>query len=139
MRVFNIDYNLLLKLLLPKVLRQPLQLAWLSSLVSPVKYLYEQFTTYRKATDYYLSHNSQVVYLQAVLNDRYDEGLRRIRITDGPFIDPQFMYKQVENKPMYLNKSSESQPRHIYTNGETVNAPGSIDFFIKKPVSITYN
>lgn len=139
MRVFDINYDVLLKLLVPKVIRQPVLIRWLQSLTAPVRHLYDRFTKYRISTAYYLSHNSQVVYLQAVLNDRYDPGLRRVRVTDGPFIDPQFIYKKVENKPLYLYKNSENQPRHIHTNGETVNAPGSIDFFIEMPSFITYD
>jgi len=111
-------------------------LAWMDALIAPIVWLHTQFMTFRNNTLYYLNHSSQVVYLEAVLNDRWDVALRRIRVVDGPDIDPLYLYTRLENKPNYIYARIETIPRYIYTGAETINGP---DFLVEVPAIITFD
>ena len=72
MGLFDVNYDSLSYQLLPVRLRKIKSVAWIRSLISPIKWLYNLFGTSRENHLYFLAHNSQVVYLTAALNDRAD-------------------------------------------------------------------
>ena len=127
MAVFDIDYGLLVKQLLPVRLRKAVHKAWLQVLVSQVVYLYGLFTTNRTANLYRLAHSGQVCYLEAVLNDVFDPEARTITIADGIFHDPTFLYEADELKPAFIDLVSEvgtsvipaPDPVPLYSDDET--------------------
>ena len=102
--MFQLDYQRLIAMLLPFSLRKEIMLAWLNTLLSPVKGLYIDFLKYRNQANYKMEHNGQVVYLQKVLNDRFDPDDKRIRIRDGSKYDSVYVFRANENKVQYLNK-----------------------------------
>lgn len=113
--VFRLDYQRLVHMLLPFSLRNyemhlPLKdrkhtlLSWLHALLSPVKRLYMEFLIYRNRVNYQMDHTGQVVYLEKVLNDRFDPAQERIRIKDGPKRDRNYIYCRNEKKPKPLGK-----------------------------------
>ena len=140
MGIFDIDYTGLIVQLLPTRLRNNKLTAWLNCLVSPVAWLFNQFTANRTNNLYILAHDSQVCYLQAALNDVFDPVSRGILIVDGPFEDPLFLYLNTEIKPLWLGLVSEEgatpypDPQVLYTNGETY-ALG-ICFIVKVPAAV---
>jgi hypothetical protein len=140
MGFFDINYDALIPQLTPVKLRKPVMTAWLKVLVSPVKWLYDQFKTSRKGNLYTLAHNGQVCYLEAVLNDAFDPIVRGVYVTDGPFRDPLFLYLDAEVKPLWVGLTSEigitpyPDPEILYTDGETY-ALG-ICFIIHVPISV---
>jgi hypothetical protein len=91
-------------MLLPHALCSQKQLAWLNTLLMPVKRLYVAFLSYRHLVNYRIEHNSQVVYLQKVLNDRFDSTDKRIRISDGSKYDWVRIFRTDEKKSKYLKK-----------------------------------
>ena len=129
MSVFDVDFSSagLPKYLTPVRLRLSKMLAWLQALVSPVNYLYGLFGANRANDLYDLSHNGQVCYLQAALNDVFDNISRRIFIVDGPYVDPDFIYQVIEAKPLPIDLNSEigsgvipvPDPMPLYTSAET--------------------
>lgn len=140
MRLFNVDFSILVRTLVPVSLRNAVQLAWLNALVSPVQWLYTQFTGNRLNNLYRLSHNGQVCYLEAALNDLFDPVARRLVIVDGPFEDPLFVYLAPENKPLWLGLVSETgatpypDPQVLYTNAETTLL--GVSFIVQVPASV---
>ncbi len=72
--MFNIDYKRLLVLLLPTFLRKPFVFGLLRAAIVPLETLHKRFSTNRQANNYRLSHNGQVCYLQAALNDNFKSG-----------------------------------------------------------------
>lgn len=68
---FSIDYNRLVALLLPTFLRRPVLFGLLRAAVNPLNDLYGRFCTAREEHNYRLSHNGQVCYLRACLNDHF--------------------------------------------------------------------
>lgn len=143
MSIYDIDFNTLSRLLLPVRLRKEKMEAWLRSLVAPVKTLHSIFTTNRQDNLYQLAHNSQVVYLQAALNDIFDPIGRGILVVDGPFKDPLFLYMVVEEKPLPVGLVSEEgstvypDPQYLYTDAET-SLLGNC-FIVKVPVAVTFD
>ena len=79
--MFNINFDILLKLLLPVSLRQPTTESFLKAVVKPLKQLYTAFSTYRTNQLLALSYTGQTMYLKKLLNDNFDNA-RRFRITD---------------------------------------------------------
>ncbi len=129
MSVFDVDFSSggLPKYMTPVRLRQPKMMAWLQILVQPVNYLYGLFSGHRAANLYELAHSSQVCYLQAVLNDVFDPVSRGIFVSDGPYVDPSFIYKVIEDRPLFIDLAGEvgtsvipaPDPVPLYTVMET--------------------
>ncbi|MDR3681537.1 MAG: hypothetical protein P4L41_16335 [Flavipsychrobacter sp.] len=118
MPLFNISFSQLVKYILPVRLRGTVMQAWLNVLVSPVVFLYNIFIANRATNVYRLSHNGQVVYMQAVLNDTFDNALRRITIVDAIYADVVPVYLVTEQKPRALYMHSEAKPIPLYTDKE---------------------
>lgn len=135
MSVFDIDYNKLIKLLLPVRVRKPRLLAFLGVMVSPVVYLYNNFMANRANNLYEVNHTGQVCRLRAAINDRFDNIHRRIYIVDGDTILPTWMYRRTESKPVYIKTRSEASPVYMYRRSElftlgyfVVKVPGAVTF-----------
>jgi hypothetical protein len=101
-KIFNIDYNTLIRWLVPVPLRQPKMIAWLQALVWPVVQLYQAFRKNRDGNLYRLSITPQVCFLEKMLNDRFDNADRRIFIDDAIDRPPVYLYQDAEEKPVYL-------------------------------------
>lgn len=72
---FKIDYNRLVVLLLPTFLRRPVLFGFLRAAVCPLEQLYNKFRTARGEHNYRLTHNGQVCYLRACLNDHFKSNM----------------------------------------------------------------
>lgn len=125
---YDIDYAKQRVLLLPTFLRQNKIKAYLGVLIMPVKILYAEFVKFKNETIYKITHNGQVVYLQKVLNDRFDRVQRRIYITNGFEFNPTFIYTHEEDKPVYLGK------KYLYTREELMFR--DVDFLIYIPIDL---
>ncbi|KAA2244562.1 hypothetical protein F0L74_00880 [Chitinophaga agrisoli] len=134
---FDVDLPKLVRLLLPPRLRTVKHVAWLQALTNPVNYLYQQFRRNRDANLYRLSITPQVVYLEKLLNDRYDIAGRRISIKDAVVLTSEYIYQEQELKPVYIYTEAENRPVHLFTDAEI--GGGSVDFFVLAPSDLTYN
>lgn len=123
--IYNVDFNKLIRYFLPRDWLEITHISFLASLITPVETLRKDFLTFRNQINYRLSHNSQVVYLQKVLNDQYDSELRRIYINNGVFIGPLYAYKESDNRPFFLGTQI------IYKETELVG--GDADFIVIFP------
>lgn len=101
--IYNVDFDKLVTMLLPTFKRKSKIIKFLKSLTKPIIELQQIFTRFRLDTLYKINHNGQVVYLQKVLNDRFDKTARRIYITDGLFNDPTYVFPYQDDKDVYLN------------------------------------
>lgn len=143
MGFFDISYDILRVQLLPVRLRKSNTNAWLKCLIAPVKWLYYQFMQQRAADRYLLAHNSQVVYLEAVLNDMFDPLTRGIYIADGLFEDPVYAFLVTETHPMWIGLTAESGsvsfslPTTLYTATET-SVLGNA-FIVKVPAAVVFD
>lgn len=101
--IYTIDFTKLLGWLLPIEWRNMRMFQWVETITSPIVLLYRDFLKYRNKKVYQLSHNAQVCYLQAVLNDAFDNELRRIRIQNGLFLQALYFYTPPEERPLYFD------------------------------------
>lgn len=111
-RIFDINYNILVRWLTPVALRRALSPAWMGVLTWPVVRLYQAFRRNRSANMYRLQITGQVCFLEKMLNDRYDQTDRRIYIDDAIDRPPLYLYQDDENKPVYLGS------RPLYRDSE---------------------
>jgi hypothetical protein len=72
---------------MPTFLRKELMAEWLKTALRSLQDIYLRFVGYSKDTTYGLQHNSQVCYLQKVLNDTFDNEHRRIKVADVTYRD----------------------------------------------------
>jgi hypothetical protein len=135
---YIINYTKLVTQRVPEELRFDDVIALLMVLVYPVVYIYNQLIAFRDFVKYKLSITPQVVYLEKMLNDRYDDTLRRIYILDGSSYDPIFIYTEAELQPQFLYTESETaKPKtDLFTDGEV--GQFTFDFVVYVPADIEF-
>ncbi|SFO33300.1 hypothetical protein SAMN05428949_4983 [Chitinophaga sp. YR627] len=136
-KLFEVDLPKLVRLLVPPRMRKMKHVAWLQALTNPVNYLYQQFRRNRDANLYRLYITPQVVYMEKLLNDRYDISGRRIRIKDALVYDAEYLYQEQELKPVYIYREEENKPVYLFTDDEI--GSDSVDFFVLVPSDLTFN
>lgn len=119
--------------MLPPILRKGVLVALLTALVTPLKTLYEAFTTYRNAVLDRLNINGHVLPLEMALN--------KACYTDLIYIESQ----NVRHK-LFLYKEAEGQtPHYIYKEAEdgtelclyfAAKAPKDVNFIVYIPKTI---
>lgn len=134
---FDINFKVLAKLLIKKKWQQPKRMAGIYAILKPVISVYNAFIAFYNDCLYYLAHTSQVVFIEAVLNDMFDQGLRRIRVVDANIVLPKYLFTTAENKPMYLRKTSESAPTYLRLRTECF--PNGVHFIVEVPVTLVYD
>lgn len=132
--IYNVNWRKLLLWLIPTPLRKLYLLQWLIAITWPLQRLFNQLLSFRDFTLYWLGINSQVCYLEKMLNDRYDPILRRIYIERPPSFDPTYIFLSAELKPVYLYTAAENNPIHLWTKGETL--IGGVDFYVVVPFAV---
>lgn len=135
MSKFNINIAKLAIQLLPMCLRGNRMKGFVKACAEPLKYVGDAFEDYREGSDYRLTHNSQVCYLKAVLNDKFDPLLRGITILDGDArSDSVIIYKRSEDEPLTIYEREEETPVIMYQR----NFGGSraICFKVKLPLRL---
>ena len=143
MSVFDVDFTEggMPSQYTPVRLRTPNRLQWLAVLLSAVNYTYQQFTANRANDLYVLAHTSCVTHIEAVLNDVFDNTLRRIFISDPPYFDPVYLVQPDEDKPAYLATPAEvggtAYPSPLYLfQPEEIYAAGGVQFIVNVPVAV---
>jgi hypothetical protein len=106
-KYYDIDFQKLIRLLLPVFLRKSLIITFLSSMIRPVILIYNQFKSFADfaGTDI----KSQTCRLQGLLNDTYDYYDRRIVVRDVNInYDNFFIYDEGEGPAVPLPDEGES-------------------------------
>lgn len=114
--MFNIDFDKLINNNLDNFVRQPKFVNRLKCIVYEVKNLYTQFISFRDDRIIKAAGNGQVIWLEKILNDKWDNISRGIFISD-PIPSPFYIWKKTEAVPsVYLYK--KFAPGHNFTPGE---------------------
>ena len=81
--MFDYSWNItnIVNWLLPTFLRKPKMIAWLKSLLFPLNEKHQEFLSYVDDKRYELDFTGQVISLERLLNDKYDNVDRRIFIS----------------------------------------------------------
>lgn len=97
---------------LPAV-KKPSLLAFVNSVLSPLRTNYAAFLNFKADAEYRVKHNGQVCYLQKMLNDKFDRTLRRIRVKNVKPRQPLWVYVPEDEKPIYVHTSTD-YPVYVY-------------------------
>jgi len=122
--MFNFKLSNISILNIPISLRQNKNIAWIKVWSSGFKRLEGIFINYRSKTLFYLAHNGQVIYLEHILNNRFNpdqnsadpdyEG-NGIYIEDGLSNSETYIFNTSENGAnTFLHNSSEGQFDEVY-------------------------
>lgn len=136
---YDIDYVKFATERVPVHVQEPEHNAWVVRLISPFVSIYTWLLSLRQTTLYRLAITPQVCYLEKLLNDRYDNTLRRITIIDGNQYDALPVYTKPESKPVYFYLKSETlKPKvYLFTKGEV--SPFTFDFVVRVPAAVVFN
>jgi hypothetical protein len=132
---FNFNFFDYIKQAVPFFLRKEKFLAFLETLLKPTQTINDEFGDYVPAMRKKAHQTGQVVYLERLLNDLYDNTLRRIYIDEGQAnILPPFVFNKVEDRPIYIyNKAEGEDLFYLYNKSEFFTEP---DFIVFVPTAI---
>ena len=133
--MFNIDLPAIIEWLLPTWLRGSFTKAFLNSLVVTLQNLHNNLEDYRILKEYELSINGQVIWLEKMLNDRYDPSSQQIYIEDVGLVEQVYLNNKSENpRPPYIyNKAHPGTPTYLRNRSEDVY---QFNFTVWVPISI---
>ena len=94
--------------------------AFVTVLLSPLQAVCNAFDVYVTAKRYELSFNGQVCYLEHILNDKFDNTLRRINITDPP---------QLTIEPLSISTIQDGQTAFLLFNLSDTRPNGTANIF----------
>ena len=80
--MYSLDFEKLTNDNLPYLLREPELKALIGVCNTSISNAYDSFIAFKAIKDVRLSHNGQVYLLEKILNDLFDNTLRRIDISD---------------------------------------------------------
>jgi len=140
MNVYTINWDVFADNMLLTGFRKTINRIVVKALIKPVTWLHAVFIGFRQDSLYKVRHNSQKVYLEAVLNDMFDPYLRRIRIANTVFKEPIYFYETPERREVLFFEPEDNKP--VYFNEANVFVGDGVDFSIcvppsLRPVSIT--
>lgn len=95
---FNIDINKIFRDNLPAFLHLSRRLNMMKALAKPFRVIWADFLLRKDEIVYRAKMNGETVKLEAVLNDRFDNTLRRIYISDATYAKL-YLYRKSELKP----------------------------------------
>lgn len=82
-------------------LRTPVRVQFVKALLKPFYVMYAEFVALRTEAAYKASYSGRVIDLETVLNDRFDNLLRRIYIADSNY-DNVYIYRKSELLPALI-------------------------------------
>jgi hypothetical protein len=132
--IYNIDWDDFIIDNLPIEQRQPNAIKWLNVVFKPIVRLHLEFLDFREKSLYKVNHNSQICYLQAVLNDSFDNTQRRIRIKNAKIREPIWFYEPEEQKPVLFYEEKDNKP--VYFREESDFMADGTDFTVVVPIDL---
>jgi len=132
--VYIIDFERLINWLNATFLRAPKYIKYLQAILTPLQRFYNNFMLYKADAIYRVSHNSQKCYMQKVLNDKFDNDLRRIEIRNARIFEPNWFYHPEDDKPLFFYDPEDNKPVYFYDPAD-FNGDG-VDFTVVVPLDM---
>ncbi len=132
--VYNINWRTFIILNLPVFLRKIRSIKLLEVFLKPVVLLHLEFLEFRRQALYKVNHNSQICYLQAVLNDSFDNVQRRIIIRNAILKQPVWFYEPEEQKEVWFYEPEANKPVYFYEESEFLG--DGADFLVLVPIDL---
>lgn len=138
---YNWDIDDTIIMLMPSFLRKPRHFAWLKAILNPIKNLYAGFLVYRDEQIYEAYLTGQTIQLERLLNDLFDNSLRRIYIVHSLDLDI-ILFLDEEAQPLedvVLYLDSEAEPLEDLTLYRDLEDAGALpqDFRVIAPATLT--
>lgn len=134
--MYNQDFKILTRANTPPLLRQPILLQLLYSLVLSLEYLYDVFLIWRLEILDIIKYNSQVIMLEFLLRKKFNNN--NIYIQDDTTNTEVYIYNLNEDnrEQLYLVQSGQypvnGHQIYIYNNEELFN----YDFIVYVPIAL---
>jgi hypothetical protein len=132
--MYNVNWNNVIKSALPPRLYKTTIVAWLSVFAKYFQELHARLIDYSNEVNKKLKYNSQVCYLEAALNDKFDPIKKEIKINDagGSRLIP--LQRDRDSAPVIIGSDAAGpamilQPDSGYTGGD-------YDFIVSIPQRI---
>lgn len=135
MSYYNLNFKRLVLLLLPTFWRKPLLVSIGYAVIYPLSLIHADFMRFRADIKYRLSHNGQVCYLRALLNDNFDPENRRITVSDVDTNRENVFINRRETGLIKLIPRRETG-RALFINRSGFVGSGGYDFLINMPFSL---
>ena len=132
--IFNIDFDRLVIWNLATFLRRTVRVIWLRVITSPLLRTYNQLLDFRTQSLYKMAHNSQIVYLQKVLNDKFDNTNRGIKVRNSGILEPVWHFDTQDQKPVYYYDNPDDRP--VYFRDQSAFEQLGSDFDVIIPVTL---
>ncbi len=139
MRILNWNIPQFILDKLPSNKQKSIQIAWISSLLQPIANIYNGFKTFYLNTAEKLKYNGQVIILEQLLNDTFDNTARRIFIQNAnetDFIDTIYFASEGAPETDIFYESEGEPPIYAYYETE---AKGSVEFYVFVPIGLVYD
>lgn len=118
--VWSVDFAKMARMLLSTFLRKPILSSFPVAGMKALTTIYNDLLAFRGDKINQMSYNSQVCYLRKMLNDKFDPYQRRIRIGNGEIKNPLWIYREIEEKPVFLGTVMLNRADVISFSGEFV-------------------
>lgn len=124
MNIFQIDWSKFVRENVPIALRQQLFLHLLNAMTGRIKELHNTFLDFRTDWLYKIRHTSQVIHIEKVLNDAFDDVERRIYVQNVQFQSYKYLYPDGED-PHFLQEDGAvpDAPMYLLEDGAGTISP----------------
>lgn len=132
--MFEVDFIRVGNLLMHPFMRTLFNLSYLNVLLSELIAVYDVFKRMRDYNIYVLSHNAQVCYMTAALNDAFDIADRQIYIRDAGGVQIELVHADDDQEPVVLQ--SDTGGAMLIQSDSGYNG-GAYDFIVVMPYRLT--
>ncbi len=137
MQSYSVNFVNLVRYVFPSKLRKPRMIGWLTTLLKPLQDNQDEFVSWSGGVRYDMAITPQVIYLEKLLNDKFDEVLRRIYIDDAiSFESNELRMKLEERRSSELRMKTELEPSKFILRMRS-EFQSEYDFIVYKPSSVT--
>jgi len=136
--MITIDLFYLMEMILPPLIRQQFAIAYMTAVFSPLNTLQTAFYDFYSEKKYELTWNGQVIMLEHLLNDQFDNIDRGIYIDDAGQTALQYWFTNSEsNEDTFIFTNSEAEdPYYLFTTSEY---EADVDFTVYVPSAVTFD
>lgn len=135
-KYYDINYSLLVRMLMPVMLRNDMQTAFLKALVSCLIVLNKNFSNYVSAISTTMA--AQVCYMQAMLNNRFGGSAGQIIVRTATIdMDSFLLWLEAQNKPIEITREDIAGYKPYLLSRDGQIGTTQADFEVVLPSALT--
>lgn len=90
------------------------QQSFFKALVQPLMVIRDEYRRFRESVIYQLQHDSRKISIEKVLNDHFDDSLRRIYIDNVAPQPRTYFYEPGDDRPVFFYEPADDRPVYFY-------------------------